>query len=436
MFQPHFHDPQSHDAQVRTALFADAPDAPAGCAGPGAAGGRMRGWQRWVFPGIWLVYLTRTATGVATYSAGWPAILGYAIIVAFAALYLYIVRFLAYGDLRTFLPLFAIACALTAAELVFAHETAFVMTVFLTVLLIGTGRRWASAVIAAILIAVLALPPLIPSWHAGPDVADAAALVMVTLAMSGFFAILRTNRALAEARSEVARLAAENERSRIARDLHDLLGHSLTTITVKAGLARRLADVDPARAAVEIREVEELTRSALADVRAAVSGYRELSLAGELATGREALRSAAIEARLPGAVDAVAPQWQELFGWVVREGLTNAIRHSRAQTVTIELGRAWIEVRDDGHGGPAESLGTGLAGLRERVESLGGTFESGPASGITRGWRLRAQMPADSPARDAPASDPPLPSGPPPAAPPLPAEPPRAAPPGSPALRR
>lgn len=391
MFQPQF-DPDS--------VACAEPDSP--------AGPRMSGWQRWVFPGIWLVYLLQTASGVAQYSTGWAVAVGFAIILAFAALYLYVVRFLAYGDMRTFVPLFLLACALTAAELIFAHQDAFVMTVFLTVLLIGSGQRWAFPVIAGIFVIVLALPPLIPSWHTGVDVSDAFALVMVTLAMYGFFAILRTNRALAEARSEVARLAAENERSRIARDLHDLLGHSLTTITVKAGLARRLADVDPARAAVEIREVEELTRSALGDVRAAVSGYRELSLAGELATGREALRSAAMEARLPGAVDVVAPQWQELFGWVVREGLTNAIRHSGARSVTVEVGRDWIEVRDDGRGGPVGTAGAGLAGLRERVEALGGTLVCGAAGGMSSGWRLRVQMPAGA---DGQQAGPPLPPG-------------------------
>ncbi len=94
----------------------------------------------------------------------------------------------------------------------------------------------------------------------------------------------------------MARLAAEGERSRIARDLHDLLGHSLTTITIKAGLARRLSATDPERAAAEIGEVEDIARRSLADVRAAVAGYREVSLAGELATGRELLRAAGIEA--------------------------------------------------------------------------------------------------------------------------------------------
>ncbi|MBE7189254.1 MAG: sensor histidine kinase, partial [Jatrophihabitans endophyticus] len=121
--------------------------------------------------------------------------------------------------------------------------------------------------------------------------------------MFGFFHIILSNRALSQARAEVARLAAENERSRIARDLHDLLGHSLTTITVKAGLARRLGEHgDTERALAEITEVEQLSRRTLGDVRAAVSAQREVNLAGELATAREVLRAAAINAELPPTV--------------------------------------------------------------------------------------------------------------------------------------
>ena len=119
--------------------------------------------------------------------------------------------------------------------------------------------------------------------------------------------VIEGNRELAEARAELARLAAENERIRIARDLHDLLGHSLTTITVKAGLARQLGEDGSERSQQEIAEVEELARQSLSDVRAAVANYRDVTLAGELATGREVLRAAGITADLPRAVDAVDP---------------------------------------------------------------------------------------------------------------------------------
>ena len=175
-------------------------------------------------------------------------------------------------------------------------------------------------------------------------------MFLVAFAMFGFFMIIRSNIELSAARSEVARLAAENERTRIARDLHDLLGHSLTTITVKAGLARRLSTRDPERAAEEIAAVEQLSRRTLVEVRAAVAGYREVTLAGELASAREVLRAAGIEARLPGAVDAVDADAVEPFGWVVREAVTNVVRHSRAEHCTITVGPRWIEIADDGRG--------------------------------------------------------------------------------------
>jgi two-component system sensor histidine kinase DesK len=215
--------------------------------------------------------------------------------------------------------------------------------------------------------------------------------------MWGFFHIVRSHRELTAARAEVARLAAENERSRIARDLHDLLGHSLTTITVKAGLARRLAPRDPERAASEIGEVEDLARSALTDVRAAVSGYRELTLAGELAGAREVLRAAGIEAQAPGAVEVADPAHAELFGWVLREGVTNVVRHSGAHSCTIAIGPTWLEIEDDGRGtGPrAGTDGSGLAGLRERGAAAGGTIRAGAGR---RGWRLRVDMDGAVPA--------------------------------------
>ena len=181
--------------------------------------------------------------------------------------------------------------------------------------------------------------------------------------MFGFFGVIRGNRALSQARSEVARLAAENERNRIARDLHDLLGHSLTTITVKAGLARRLSRSDPERAAIEIAEVEVLSRQALADVRAAVTSYREVTLAGELATGRELLRAAGIEADLPRRRPTSSPPpYQELFGWVVREGLTNVVRHARATACTVALGPGLGRDRRRRCGRSAAAVGSGLLG--------------------------------------------------------------------------
>jgi two-component system sensor histidine kinase DesK len=276
------------------------------------------------------------------------------------------------------------------AEIPLAREHAFVMCIFLTVLAIARWNRRSLPVIVAMTLLATFGPTL---WHAKPQTVWLFTIPVVALAMWGFFSIIRTNAELTAARTEVARLAAENERTRIARDLHDLLGHSLTTITVKAGLARRLAERgQPDRALAEIGEVERLSRRTLADVRSAVSGQRDIRLAGELATARELLRAAGISAELPGSVDIVDPALSELFGWIVREGVTNVVRHSRASRCVITLGPRSIEIADDGRGGNSDGgSGTGLTGLRERVAVAGGTVSAG---GDDRGWRLRVEVSA------------------------------------------
>jgi two-component system, NarL family, sensor histidine kinase DesK len=220
------------------------------------------------------------------------------------------------------------------------------------------------------------------------------AIVIVGIISFAVLRVQRSNRALSEAHAEIARLSAENERSRIARDLYDLLGHSLTTITMKAGLARRLGETDPARAIEEIAEVEELSRRALSEVRGAVSNYREVTLTGELARARELLRASDIEAVFPTATDVVDGDLQELFGWVVREGVTNVVRHARATACTVTLSPTAVEISDNGVGGPTGS-GSGLTGLKERVTAAGATLHAGPAE--PRGWRLRVEVDAVNP---------------------------------------
>jgi two-component system sensor histidine kinase DesK len=351
------------------------------------------GWRRYVFPAIWLAYLAQTVSGVHQYSHGWAAVLGYALVVAFAGCYVVGLGAVWAARRPWYLAMFLAMFLLCAAEAPFAHQDAFVMFTYLAVVTVGLLRRYALPVIVALAVTAAFVPALVPAWHVGPQVDWLITIPLIAVAMWGFFAIIQSNRELAAARAEVARLAAENERTRIARDLHDLLGHSLTTITVKAGLARRLSERgETDRATAEIGEVERLSRRTLADVRAAVSGHRDITLAGELATAREVLRAAGILADLPGSVDIVDPSLSELFGWVVREGITNVVRHSRATHCTIVFGPDWIEVVDDGRGGrTAPGTGSGLAGLRERVAGFGGTVAAHP---LASGWRLRVDVPA------------------------------------------
>jgi two-component system sensor histidine kinase DesK len=342
------------------------------------------------------VYLTQAATGVQQYSHGFAAKVGYAILVVFAVCYI-VVLSAAWNGRRTRLwSSYAAMLLLCAAEFPFAREQTFVMFVFVTSVTMGMVPRGEWAVVAGLTAVAVFTPALVPAWHTGIQTQWLVTIPLVAVAMWGFFGVMRSNIALAAARAEVARLAAENERNRIARDLHDLLGQSLTTITVKAGLARRLAERgEPDRAVAEIAEVEQLSRRTLAEVRSAVTGHRDVGLAGELATAREALRAAGIIAELPGSVDVVDPALSELFGWVVREGVTNVVRHSRAAHCTVALGPNWIEIVDDGPGGPlALNPGNGLSGLRERVAAFDGVIEVGA---LTPGWRVRVELPAARP---------------------------------------
>jgi two-component system, NarL family, sensor histidine kinase DesK len=352
------------------------------------------GWRRVVFPAIFLTYLVQVATAIPGDARGWGAVAGYAILAVFGAGYVALVPASWQRDDRKYELLLAALTVLFVAELPFAHADALVLGVFICAVAIVKYAERAFPVVAGMTALAIVLPGVVPSWHGtfrtGFDNGTAIAIPMASLAMFAFGRILRGNRQLIAARVEIARLASENERSRIARDLHDLLGHSLTTITVKAELAQRLSGRDTEGAAREIAEVEALSRRALADVRAAVGNYREVTLAGELATGREVLRAAGIAAELPPAANVVDDATQELFGWVVREGVTNIVRHSRAAWCSVSISPSSVEIVDDGIGGSGPGSGHGLAGLAERVAAAGGVVEAGPV--VPSGWVLAVRL--------------------------------------------
>jgi two-component system, NarL family, sensor histidine kinase DesK len=352
-----------------------------------------QGWRRFVLPVVFLVYLLYVAQAIAKHSHGVGGGFGYVMLVVFGAAYLLMVSQGPHASRWRFWILYGFLLALFVAELPFARDAAFVMCLYITAVTVARLGVRSVPIVVALALAALLVPAAIPSWHEslGSSLGNATpvAILVVALVTFGVLQVLEGNRELAQARAELARLAAENERFRIARDLHDVLGHSLTTITVKAGLARQVGQADPARALQEIAEVETLARCSLADVRGAVSGYRDVTLAGELATGRELLRAAGITADLPGAVEVVGRAHQELFGWVVREGLTNIVRHAHASWCAVRLSASCVEIVDDGIG-EAGPPGNGLAGLRERVDALGGVLDAGPRQ--PNGWRLRVSL--------------------------------------------
>ncbi len=340
---------------------------------------------------LWLAYLAQA------WVVGWRArdtpggALGLLAVVAFTVLYVW--HFLATRPLRLAWvegyegprapwpaqARYAGLAALAVASTVLLGQESAVTWVFLAISGLWTFRRWLPYAIAVALIVLYeVLARRADTWRR--DDSLSIALGLAVLAVTGIMLAGRRARDLADARRENARLAVEEERNRVARDLHDILGHSLTVIRVKAELAARLVEIDPARARTEAEQVEALARDALADVRGAVEGFREISLSAELARAREALAAAGIEARLPRRVDTIDAGLRELYAWTVREGVTNVIRHSGARVCSVTIDECGLRLSDDGRvalPGPAGRFaGHGLQGLAERARSAGATLSA------------------------------------------------------------
>jgi two-component system, NarL family, sensor histidine kinase DesK len=234
-------------------------------------------------------------------------------------------------------------------------------------------------------------------------------LILSCVAMYGNHAGYRQNVAsmrLARVQAEKEKLAADAERERIARDLHDLLGHTLSVIVLKSELAGKLAERDPVRAAQEIREVERISREALVEVRAAVSGYRGSGLSAELARSKVALATSGVRLDLDAEALSLPPGVEYAMEMVLREAVTNIVRHARARAVTVRISQSGaqyvLEVQDDGTGPGGAAEGTGLTSMRERVRAAGGQFALSGTTGLT----VRASFPLrpDAPALSARAA--------------------------------
>jgi len=352
---------------------------------------------------IWIAWIPVSAPGIITLIQTHPPapklILSLAGALVFFALYMRL-TWLCARRLATGAPPLQLSPLARWTPIVFMTALSLALTLWngpdwggLFIYTATCSAGWLPTREAALTIAALvALVVIGVSIHAGFAAAISPAAFV---AIPGFVVIatvrsMTISQALRAAREQMAAsMAVAEERLRIARDLHDLLGHSLSLIALKSELAGRLALQSPERAASEIRDIENAARTALAEVREAIADYRQSTLASELAGARELLEAAGIAYRydsVDGArLDLPAPV-EAALAWTVREGVTNVIRHSHASHCVIRLTRSptevAVEVEDDGIGAGSENAagatGSGLRGLAQRVVAIGGRYEAGP----------------------------------------------------------
>ncbi len=332
-----------------------------------------------------------------------------AVVVAFSALFVYSSA-VAYEQRKRWTRLhdIVVVCVMLATPLILvAYDSSGYWSYALVYALLPAMRLWdQSAQYRSVLI--LGLLTALAAFAGGLRGSELIIPVGVVLGSGagwlGFGRLIAANAALEGAQEEKARVAVAEERLRFARDLHDLLGHSLSVITLKSELAGRLMTVDAARATTEVTEIEQVARRALKEVREAASGYRQATLAVELAGSRTALAAAHISWAEEVDPDLSLPQPVEaVLAWTVREGVTNVIRHSHAATCTLALDvddtTATMTIADDGTGAVNKNAatngsageGNGLRGLGERVAAASGILEAGPPEG--GGYRLMVSVP-------------------------------------------
>ena len=322
----------------------------------------------------------------------WRIVAGLVVFAAYAVLYVVVSARMWDLSLRTKLALTVVLLALPAMLWwLFGPSSAWVFVYGLSLVAIMLPTRLAFAVglptlaVTAVLVTVsLGFDELFSDW-----------VVLASVFAATWFMgrLIRANYALATAQEEIARLAAAEERARLAEELREDLGHSLAAITAQAGAV--CAELERGGApVVHVREIEDLAREAVTQVRATVSGYRTASLAAEVVGARAALEAAGITADLPATVDRVAPAYRETFAYALRDGVTAVLRRASGATrCEVRLGESWLEVRDNGAAcGPATDGCAMDRGLVERVAGIGGRVDTGPCA--EGGFRLRVAVPS------------------------------------------
>ncbi|MEU1029309.1 sensor histidine kinase [Streptomyces mirabilis] len=278
---------------------------------------------------------------------------------------------------------------------------------FFPLLGLATGAALRGPRVGQIGLGLTALAAAVSFFRAGWDAVNVAyGTFLSTMVTAAILSLSEAVRELRAAREELARRAVEKERLRFSRDLHDLLGHTLSVIVVKSEAARRLAPRDLDAALTQITDIESVGRQALTEIREAVTGYREGSLTTELDRARSALSAASVDPVVRQSGAPLTPQNEALLGWVVREAVTNVVRHSGATRCEITVegvpnGQVRLTVTDDGTGtgasatGLAEGIGgTGLKGLTERLAAAGGSLRAGPSP--RGGFTVTAELPVET----------------------------------------
>jgi two-component system sensor histidine kinase DesK len=356
-----------------------------------------RPWWAWAAPVWGLLWLAIPLIDLSASDAGaWRWVLAGAGLIGFSALFLHIVM----TERPLVVPLAAMAAVATILTLAAIDSFALMFVYAASAAAVRLPGRTGALTVAgmtALAAATLALTD--------PEGGLFWAITGTVLATGTLWfligGLLRSNAALRDARAELAELAVAEERLRFARDMHDLLGHDLSLIALKAELASKLLPARVDDAAAEVADIRSLSRTALTQVREAVDGYRRPTLPSELAGARVALEAAGIELRVDGADEPLDPEAETVLAWAVREGATNVIRHSGARRARIAVRAAAagteLEISDDGRGAPGpagerEHDGHGLAGLIERAHAVGGSVEA--AAGPDGGFRLRVSVPA------------------------------------------
>lgn len=327
------------------------------------------------------VFLAIPAAFAWVYAPGLGAIVATVMLAAYGVLFVYATGAAQY-PLRVRLGWFAAATGLILVMALVIGENVLFMVMFQVMThVILLPWRWAvpSAILVSLGAAALGV------WL---EVYIAAGFAVVGLVMALGIGhgirqqILQEQLETAQRRNAVLAVAAERER--IGRDLHDILGHSLTSLTISAQLAQRLLETDPAAAREQLAHIESTVRQALADVRATSSGMRTVRAATELASARSVLAAVGVEAEVPTALPTLDDERAELFGYVIREGVTNIVRHSRAGAATLTVAEDRVRISDDGVGIPDAAARSGLSGLERRVAEAGGRLHiDSSAAGTT-----------------------------------------------------